>query len=219
MTELAATNIALRPLNEPPVTALAESPIATEARDRLLELSKRQQTMGPWSFSKADYKLAITIGGGANTLPMQAGELFKETTSNAIIQLRGMDEGYIWFEKVSGTFTGGELITGQTSGAIRTGGTLGSQLAKDSAWDIADLPDPFTHWLAKETGLDMERQYKMGGMEESVIREQLLRARAEFKEWDAMWGVANIYDMDSVAVPKAAYNRYAYDADEDCDCA
>lgn len=218
MTELALTNIALRPLNEPPVAALADSPLATEARDRALEISDRLQTMGPWAFSRADYKLPITSGVGSNKLPWQAGEEIKETTSNAVFTLCAMDKGYLWLRIDSGTPTGGQLLTGQTSGAIRNGGTLPTALAKDTSWAIADLPDPFAHWIAKEAGLDMERQYKLGGVEESVVRGQVIRNMAEYKEWDAMWGVANANDMDSVAVPKQGFAS-SYNEDEDCDCA
>jgi hypothetical protein len=214
MTELALTNIALRELNEPAVTALAESPLATETRDRALELSKRLQAAGPWSFTRATYRLPITSGAGSNRTPWQAGESVKEAVSGAYFTLCAMDNGYAWLRLDTGTPTGGQLLTGQTSGAIRNGGVLPTALSIDSAWDIADLPDPFAHWLAKEAGLDMERQYKLGQTDEAVIREKLLRARAEYKEWDAQWGLANINDMDSVAVPRSAFTQ-SIDEDDD----
>jgi hypothetical protein len=216
MTELALTNIALRAINEPPVAALSDSPLATETRDRALEISKRLQQQGPWSFARATYRLPIG-GAGSNIIPWQAGESVIETTSLAELTLCGVDQGYAWLRLDTGTAVGAKLLTGQKSGAIRLGGALPAALAIDDVWAIADLPEPFAHWLAKETGLDMERQYKMGTMEESVLRAEVLRTRAEFKEWDAQWGVANIFDMDSVAVPRMGFttSREVEDDDDD----
>ena len=213
MTELEITNIALRGLNEPAVAALADSPLATIARDRCLEWSKQVQALGQWNFAQATYKLSTTIGVGANRIPWQSQEQIIETTSNASMTLIAMDKKVIWVRLDTGTATGGQLLTGQESGAIRNGGVLGSALDVDDAWALADLPDLLGRWIAREAALDLEREYKMGAIDEQILRDQLLRARAEFMDWDAMWGNANINDMPSVKGPSDEFTILSEDDD------
>lgn len=201
--ELKYTNIALRALNESPVLSLDESPMATECRDRLLEISQQQQAHGDWFFLAATHKISVS---GGNQIPWERGETIKETTSNAEMRLIAVDAKTLWVKATSGTPIGGYQLTGQNSGAIRYGSTLVT-LPTDEAFGMCDVPPLFAKWIAEETGLDMERQYKRSAVDDQILSQRVNRARNEFKDWDAMHAQANVHNLPGPSAIGSAFTR------------
>ncbi|MEQ1787566.1 MAG: hypothetical protein ABL966_10975, partial [Acidimicrobiales bacterium] len=69
---------------------------------------------------------AIPVSGGAGTFTYN--ETVTETGSGATAVFRGEVNGVIYLRPVSGTLLGARTLTGGTSGATRTGGTIASVL-------------------------------------------------------------------------------------------
>lgn len=209
MTLLTGVNIALRAINEPPVSNVSESPIAGEAEDLLEEIGDRIMASGPWWFQDATHILPISAG---NAKPFLPGEALVESTSNAELQLRCIDRGRLWFTKIEGTPTGVQTITGQSSDATRTGGVL-ITLAVDDHWDFDQIPDPFAQWIAREAGLELERTYKRGTTDDRIVSAQVERARVEARDWDRTWATTTMLDQPDV---KRIHNAFRYgSADEE----
>lgn len=203
-TDVQIASLVLRGLNEPAVTSLGDSPQAQEAYDRFTEISARMQTQDDFNFTQADYKLSLSAVSG-NTYPWTSQESVVESTSLAELTLIAVDGGVGWFRLDDGTPTGGQNLTGQTSGAVRLGGTLGSALSRDSAWAYSDLPDPFVYWIAAEAARELQAQYKRSGVDDALLAQNAGRKHAEFMEWDAKQGAANMFDSPD---PKASRDAF-----------
>lgn len=201
MTLLTGVNIALRAVNEPPVSNVSESPIAEEAEDLLEEIGDRIMASGPWWFQDATHILPIS---GGNAKPFLPAEALVESTSNAELQLRCIDRGRLWFTKIDGTPTGAQTITGQSSEATRTGGVLVS-LSVDDHWSFDQLPDPFAQWVAREAGLELERTYKRGTVDDRIVSAQVERARIEARDWDRTWAATTMMDQPDVKRIRTAF--------------
>ena len=209
MNTITGVNIALRAVNEPAVANVSESPLAEEAEDLLEEIGDRIMASGPWWFQDATHIVPISAG---NSKPFTPGETIIEATSAAELQLRCIDRGRLWFTKVEGTPTGGVLLTAQTSEATRTGGTL-ITLSVDDHWDFDQIPDPFAQWIAREAGLELERTYKRGSIDDKIISAQVERARVEARDWDRTWATTTMMNQPDVKRIRTAFQIGASDAE------
>ena len=104
------------------------------------------------------------------------------------------------------------LLTGQISEATRTGGTLVT-LSVDDHWDFDQLPDPFAQWVAREAGLELERTYKRGSIDDQIVSRQVERARIEAKDWDRTWATTTMRDQPDVKRIRTAFSIGATDAE------
>lgn len=130
MTTLEAVNKILRTIGEPKASALdtGGTSIEAEAEEYLDDANADVQRRGWMTNTTRAYELElatkkIVVSGGSGTFLYD--ELVTETTSGATGWFKAIDsnnEMHIVVE--SGTFAGSLTLTGGTSGATRTGGTL-----------------------------------------------------------------------------------------------
>lgn len=130
MTKLDAVNKILRALGEPKVSALdtgGES-IEAEAEDFLDDANEEVQRRGWMTNTTRNYEMElpdvlIEVSGGAGSFLYD--ELVTETTSGATGLFKRIDSNNVMhIVGKSGTFTGGQTLTGGVTGATRTGAGL-----------------------------------------------------------------------------------------------
>lgn len=128
MTTLQAVNIMLQGIGAPRASALdtGGTSITAEAEAMLDEITDEVQSIG-WAIGTThnyEYKIptvTIEISGGSGT-PL-FDETITESTSGATGQYK-FSGSKMHIVPLTGTFSGGETLTGETSGATRDGGTL-----------------------------------------------------------------------------------------------
>lgn len=130
MTKLDAVNKILRALGEPKVSALdtGGTSIEAEAEDFLDDANEEVQRRGWMTNTTRNYEMElpdtlIAVSGGAGSFLYD--ELVTETTSGATGVFKRIDSNNVMhIVSKSGTFTGGQTLTGGVTGATRTGAGL-----------------------------------------------------------------------------------------------
>ncbi|HYC99827.1 MAG TPA: hypothetical protein VEB22_01250 [Phycisphaerales bacterium] len=188
MLALTAVNIALRALGEPALSALGDSPHGQEASDRLDELVDEHLGASPFWFQTATH-FATTTAASGNGKPFIGGEDVTGGTSGATFQLICIDsEGRVYLRRTDGTVSGtGETLTGATSEATIITSAAYTALDKNRSWPFTSLPEQFARWLAHECGLDLERQYKRGQVDEAILARRVSMARIHAIDFDTGW--------------------------------
>ena len=131
IAQLDAVNRMLRGIGAPTVSALdtGASSLAGDAEALLNEIVNEVQAEGWFTGVQEEYEYKIptaiiAISGGAGDFIFD--ELVTESTSLATGTYK-FSGSSMYLVPVSGTFTGGETLTGGTSGATRTGATATTQ--------------------------------------------------------------------------------------------
>lgn len=129
MTPLEAVNKILRTIGEPKASALdtGGTSIEAEAEEFLDDANTEIQGRGWMTNTTRDYELklatvTIEVSGGSGSFLYD--ELVTESTSGATGYFKRIDSNNeMHLVPESGTFTGGETLTGGVTGATRTGAT------------------------------------------------------------------------------------------------
>ena len=180
-------SIALRAVNEPAVTDLGYSPLATEASDRIDEFTTRLMEDGPWWFQQATHYASMSAAAG-NEKPFAGGEIVTGTTTGCTFYVICISKNRVWLKYIDGTIAGtGEVLTGSTTGATMTTNTAYTVIDTHTTWSFDILPEPFAQYIAQDAGFDLERQYKRGAVDEQVLGRTVARARAQAEAFDAGW--------------------------------
>ena len=169
-TKLEAVNEILEIIGEPAADSLdtAGSSIITEAERMLDREGDRIQQDGWIANQEFDFTLQIAtlkivVAGGALTFLFD--ETVTESVSGATGRFKFEEAGEMFLVPVTGTFTGGEVLTGATSGATRNGAAATiiteSKIALDPTW-VHIIP-----WRATE-----ERRFVRSGSFLRDIEEQ-----------------------------------------------
>jgi len=206
MTSLSGVNIALRAVQEPALSALGDSPLGQEASDRIDEFTTRLMDEGPWWFQQATHYGTMSALAG-NELLFMGGEVVTGTTNQATFNIICISKNRVWLKYIEGTIgTGAETYTGAESEAtLTTTGTL-TAIDPHTTWAFSILPEPFAQYIAQDVGLDLERQYKRGGMDEQVLTRTVQRAKVQAESFDSGWQGWRSDSQRDIASVKRAYN-------------
>lgn len=180
-------NIALRAANEPGITALGDSPLGQEASDRIDELTTDLCDDGPWWFQEATHYASLTALGG-NEKQIVRGETFTGGTSAATFTIICANKNRVWLKYIDGTVGGtGETLTGSDSETTLVTSTAYTAIDPNTTWSFDILPETFAKYVALQAGLDLERQYKRGSVDEQVLGRQVFAAQAKAQAFDQGW--------------------------------
>lgn len=140
MTTLEAVNKILRALGEPKVSALdtGGASIEAEAEDFLDDASEEVQRRGWMTNTTRNYEMElpdvlIEVSGGSGSFLYD--ELVTESTSGATGVFKRIDANNVMhIVGKSGTFTGGQTLTGAVTGATRTG--AGMEIVTENSYVV-----------------------------------------------------------------------------------
>jgi len=128
MTLLQAVNKILKAIGEPRVAATdtGGTSLAGKAEEELNDVNQEVQNRGWHAGTTDDYEMklatqSIAASGGSGDFLYD--ETVTETTSGATGQFKTLGPSML-LVPLTGTFTGGETLTGAVSGATRTGAAL-----------------------------------------------------------------------------------------------